>query len=562
MVQYPRMRKISLYILIVTLAGSAFVGVWAYQRYFREEQPQYLAFKVERGDLQEMIKVRGEVVAQKTFDLSFSAPGIVDRIFVEEGQTARAGAALMKLDTAGLESDARRLRAERSRARAGLEGVESRLLQFIAARDAQAARLEELKRGARPEEIGVREAEAVSARVAADSAKNGLIEAIRDAYTKADEAIRDKADQAFINPRSDNPQLRFSVNDAGLETEALDRRRSVESMLVAWEAALGGLSPSGDPEAPYSEAKDDLGEARDFLDNLALALSGAISGSGASQASIDAWKTSVSTARTAIGSAIGNLTEARDTWRVAEAHAAVAESELALLKAGTSAEQLAAQQALVRQAEANIATQAAAVKEAESTILSLDAQVDAVKDRISKATIISPAEGVIAKVWLEKGEVVQPGQAAVSLETQGHKIQADISELDIGKVRASDGNSVSIVFDAIPEKAYSGQVVSIEPREVVKEGDKYYRTDIFLEKHGDEIRAGMSADLTIIVSEKSGVLKIPRFAVYEREGRQYVLVGGTGGPRETEIRTGIHDDDSIEATDGLAEGQIVLVVSE
>ena len=38
------------------------------------------------------------------------------------------------------------------------------------------------------------------------------------------------------------------------------------------------------------------------------------------------------------------------------------------------------------------------------------------------------------------------------------------------------------------------------PKEIIKEGDKYYRTNIYVDEHGIEIRSGMNADLVIFSS--------------------------------------------------------------
>ncbi len=53
------MKKLSSYLIIIVLAGLILISFWVYQNYFRRETTELLQFKVARGNLQELIKVRG-----------------------------------------------------------------------------------------------------------------------------------------------------------------------------------------------------------------------------------------------------------------------------------------------------------------------------------------------------------------------------------------------------------------------------------------------------------------------------------------------------------------------
>lgn len=70
------MKKISYYLTLIVIAGSIFVSFWVYQKYFKEENPNLLLFRVEKGSIQEVIKVRGEVVRE----FSVLTPEKADRL--------------------------------------------------------------------------------------------------------------------------------------------------------------------------------------------------------------------------------------------------------------------------------------------------------------------------------------------------------------------------------------------------------------------------------------------------------------------------------------------------
>lgn len=207
---------------------------------------------------------------------------------------------------------------------------------------------------------------------------------------------------------------------------------------------------------------------------------------------------------------------------------------------------------------------------AKAKINGIESQISITRENIRKSTIYAPAAAKIIKVWFEEREIFRPGQTAVSLSTSGYKIQADISELDIGKIREVDGNDVLIELDAFPGQEFNGKITSVEPEEVIKEGDKYYRVNIFMEKQEITIRSGMSADLVIQTSFKEDTLKIPEFAVYEKEDKEFVKILGRDQQKvdsidslqEVEIETGISDGELIEVIKGLEEGQIVVVSAD
>jgi multidrug efflux pump subunit AcrA (membrane-fusion protein) len=193
-----------------------------------------------------------------------------------------------------------------------------------------------------------------------------------------------------------------------------------------------------------------------------------------------------------------------------------------------------------------------------------------VDEKIRKSTLRAPGAGIVKKVYLEERETFKPGMSALLLVSSGYKIRSDISELDISKVRYVNGNEALIRFDAFPEKSFKGKVVFIEPQEILKEGDVYFRTDVFLENRGEEIRSGMTADVVLYGLLKKEVLRIPELAVYKREGRSLVKVArgierkediDEGALSEVEIVTGISDGELVEVVSGLTEGEFVAVSS-
>ena len=587
------MKKISYYLILIVAVGTALIAYWVYSRYVREEAPQLLFFKVERGDLREVVKVRGEVAPQKEFDLEFPFSGIIEKIFAKEGQEVKEDEPLMKLETTDLALEINRLKAQSARAEAGKENAEVQLEQYQAAMESQQAKLDELKRGTRPEEIQIAETKVSNAQKSLADAEINLTNVknkatvdlanlydevkniLNDAYVKADDAVNKQADEMFSNDTSSNPQLTFLVSDIQAETDSESQRVSAGNALKAFKLELDNLSSEQSAlDQALINGEKHLTTVRDFLARLTDAVNSA---ANLPASTVATYKANVNTGRTNVNTAFSNISsqkqliaaqKAADQSNIASAEAKVndasnslksAEDDLALKKAGTTAEQIAAQEAQVKQALANVSGQRALIKQAEADIASVKAQIDATQEKIKKSTLRAPAPAKIVKIFLEKREVFKPGQSAVSLSTSGYKLQADVSELDIGKIRDINGNEVLIRLDAFSGKEFKGRVVLIEQKEIIKEGDKYYRVNIYFEDQATGARSGMSGDLIIQISFKENALKIPELAVYKKGETKFVKIFEDGRQREAEIETGASDGEFIEVVKGLSEGQTIAV---
>lgn len=513
------MKKITYYLTAIVIFGIAITSFWLWNKYFRTKSEDVITASVARKDIQEMVHERGDVVSQKEFDLEFPFSGNLEKIFVSEGQTVKKGDPLMRLETTDLSLEKDRLN--------------SVLLQ-------SKATLQKLQAGVTLEDMTISTSQVENAKVALDNAKNGLTDAIIDAQIKADDAIRNKIDPLFLNPRSD-PKLSFQPTDNQLKTDIEAARLLMERKFSDWSSLITSLSTSSDLRAISEISKDNLLLAQTISSKAALILSNLAPSGSLTQTTIDAWRVNISAGRTAMGLSMTNLTAAQEKLEVARSNLIIAENQLALKQAGTRSEEITIAQAQIAEINDEIAT---------------------VNERITRATLRAPADAKVTKIWVEKNELAGPGKVAVSLSIPELKIQSDISELDIGRIREEDAGAVSIEFDAFPGVKYSGKVFSIDSKEIVEEGDKYFRVNIVFDAGTDttrQIRAGMSADLVIYGITKKNVLAIPEIAVYKSGNKRYVKILENGAIREVEIETGISDDDVIEVIRGLSEGQTVLV---
>jgi len=96
-------------------------------------------------------------------------------------------------------------------------------------------------------------------------------------------------------------------------------------------------------------------------------------------------------------------------------------------------------------------------------------------------------------VPVKVGDTVAAGQAVATLATldQLRARTKDLTELDV--VRLHEGQSVTVVADALPDVELAGTVARIELHAEDYRGDVVYPVTIDLDTVPDELRWGMTA---------------------------------------------------------------------
>ncbi|MGD2176316.1 MAG: efflux RND transporter periplasmic adaptor subunit [Anaerolineae bacterium] len=178
------------------------------------------------------------------------------------------------------------------------------------------------------------------------------------------------------------------------------------------------------------------------------------------------------------GIGYARLRAAQARVALASAQQDVSEAQLELLRAGVRPEQIAVSEVLVQQAEAALETAKAALKHME---------------------IRAPFAGTVTKINVEVGETATPGDVIVVLASMD-QIQVrttDLTELDVA--RLSEGQSVVVKVDALPDVSLPGRVARIDLQAVDHHGDVTYPITVELEEAAPELRWGMTAMVEIEV---------------------------------------------------------------
>ncbi len=183
-------------------------------------------------------------------------------------------------------------------------------------------------------------------------------------------------------------------------------------------------------------------------------------------------------------------------------------------------------------------------------------EVEYWQDVYKTAPLIAPIDGKVIVRSVEPGQTVTTGDAVLVLSDK-LIVKADVDETDIGSVKV--GQNAVVQLDAYGDISVNSIVDHIAYESELINNVNIYYVDILPEEVPEVFRAGMSANVDIIVDEKENVLLVPIEAVTTKENMSFVQIkDGTGEISNIPVSLGIQDDEHVEITAGLTKDDIIV----
>lgn len=202
-------------------------------------------------------------------------------------------------------------------------------------------------------------------------------------------------------------------------------------------------------------------------------------------------------------------------------------------------------------------------------------------EELEKTKIRALKDGTITKIDAKEGEV--PKSAIARIETVNKlKIESLIKEYNVKDVKI--GTKVIITSDALSDEEFEGRVSFINPTPEdldpnSQSKDVNYKTEIDISKEDSEkLSPGMSLRVKYILSEEEDTYHVPTTAIFNRDGKDYVLALKKDGNNtykiaNVEIKKGLENDFEtaikgkdlkrdmkvLSNTQGYGEGQIINI---
>ncbi len=132
----------------------------------------------------------------------------------------------------------------------------------------------------------------------------------------------------------------------------------------------------------------------------------------------------------------------------------------------------------------------------------------------------------------------------------------EVDEADIGNIEL--GQETWIVLDAFPDERLRGKVSKISREGRLVSDVVVYDVMVNPLKVPRRWASGMTANVEFVVEKKDSVLIIPKSAVKQGRGENFVVVLEEE-PAPRRIETGVTDGRVVEVTQGLKEGEKVIL---
>jgi len=544
-------KKRSVIVILIILA--AIIGFFIYRG--ATKKPVYTTAQVKQATIVQEVSATGKIKSADSVDLSFDTSGKVGRIYAKVGDKVKAGQMIVALSNG--EAAAQLLQAE-----ANLQG--------------EKARLEEIKKGSRPEEIQIAQTKVTNAeRALSDAEKNLLVvknsadSALRKSYdaalTAAQEAVVkaknslmtftdlqfkyfsaiDNNSNIIVDKKTAAVLSLLGVNNAGrLATEDLSKLSGGAFATVQ----LAAINPTFENiDKALDETADALQKTKDALNVMPITSSF----TSTEKSDLSSAKITVGTEVTAMSSAdqtvvtqkttnAANIAAAEASVNTAKNTLASAQDDIMLKLAGSTTEQITKQEAVVKSAEASVQNY---------------------RSFYSKTVIVSPIEGTLSKQDAKLGETVSMGTVIVSVISEAKfQIETFIPEVDITKIKI--GNPASVTLDAYgSSEVFEAAVVSVEPAETVIDGVSTYKTIMQFIKEDSRVRSGMTANVDITTNKRENTLVVPaRAVISDEDNKKTVKILENDIVKSVDVSVGIRGSDgNVEILSGLKEGDTLVL---
>jgi HlyD family secretion protein len=152
---------------------------------------------------------------------------------------------------------------------------------------------------------------------------------------------------------------------------------------------------------------------------------------------------------------------------------------------------------------------------AQASLVKARTDADIARQRLEDATVRAPVAGTVIDKPVSLGQVITSATSSASggttilsmADLSKVRMRALVNETDIGQVQP--GQQATVTVDAFPNRRFRGVVEKVEPQAVVQQSVTMFPVLISLDNSGGELLPGMNGQVSMLVTQKTGVVAIP-----------------------------------------------------
>lgn len=229
---------------------------------------------------------------------------------------------------------------------------------------------------------------------------------------------------------------------------------------------------------------------------------------------------------------------------------------------------------MLKQLDADVETARAKLEAQQHSSELEEQQLKKIEDQIKKCIITAPAAGQVVyanqvgvrgqtDVIIQEGVRIRQYQTVVRLpDPKRMQAKTKVNESKIGLIRT--GQPAKVRIDALSGKEFDAEVTDVSeyplPTSFFNSDVKEYEVLVKINHPTEELRAGLTAQVTILCQRESNVLMVPVQSVFEHVGEFYAITMGEDSTlRPVKVEIGPSNDRFIVIRKGLEENQEVVL---
>lgn len=515
MLRNRRIWLVGLLLIVVVGGALAYYTATTSASETASDEQELQTTVVRRGEIIISAIGAGTVIPASEIQLSFGGSGVLQELLVRVGDEVLAGEVMARLD----DTDAQ-------------EALQNSQLQLKQA---------EMKTDASVTETGVSfdDISVEQARLNLETAQSNLDELLNwepdeDEIALA-EANLSAAEASYNAARGQEAANSSNITVNNISVDQAER--NLASAQETWDTAY---DPGRDWELGDPRRADRLEAERAAADEALLRAQESLT---IAQANLNAAVSSTSSSSSA--NARSNLLSA--------------ELNLEAARTGPTEDEIEAAELAVRQAELNL-QQALLNRESNAlTLAQSQLSVAAAEHALEETELIAPGDGTVMAINASVGESVS-GAIIILADLEQPLIEVYLDETDLNMVGL--GYEVEVVFDALPDEVFTGQVVQIDPQLTTSSGVTAVRALVQLNPDSfakpQTLPVGLNATVEVIGGRAENALLVPVEALRELSAGEYaVFVMEDGEPKLRLVDVGLMDFTFAEIVSGLELGDTV-----
>jgi RND family efflux transporter MFP subunit len=193
-----------------------------------------------------------------------------------------------------------------------------------------------------------------------------------------------------------------------------------------------------------------------------------------------------------------------------------------------------------------------------SKLNSAEAQLESAEIQLAYTEITAPFDALVVTRNIKLAQYVTPGTTLFRVSDFTPLLcRVEVPEKDLPRVRI--GQQAHLKVEAYPNERFSAEVARLRP--TIDAATGTFTATLEVDGLG-KLRPGMFASVYLQTDTHDNAIVIPRDAlVLDSLGDTVYVKSGENAERR-EIRLGLRSEDSIEVLEGLAEGELLIVVGQ